>query len=210
MNLSFYLALDRIPLGIAVTLEFLGPLAVAIVASRRALHVVWALLAGIGVLLLSGGVGGGLDAAGVVFALVAGGFWGAYILLGARVGRTFPGGGGLALAMAVGTMALAPVGVAQGGGALLHGEPLLLGGAVALLSSAIPYSLELEALRRLPPRVFGVLMSLEPAMAALAGYVVLGEGLDDVEVLAIGLVVLASAGAARTGGDERATVVDPA
>ena len=139
MNLSFYLALDRIPLGIAVTLEFLGPLAVAIVASRRALHVVWALLAGVGVLLLSGGVGGGLDAAGVVFALVAGGFWGAYILLGARVGRTFPGDGGLALAMAVGTVALAPVGVAQGGGALLHGEPLLLGGAVALLSSAIPY-----------------------------------------------------------------------
>ena len=210
MNLTFYLALDRIPLGIAVTFEFLGPLAVAIVASRRALHVVWALLAGAGVLLLSGGLGGDLDVAGVVFALVAGSFWAAYILLGARVGRTFPGGGGLALAMAVGTVAVAPVGVAEGGGALLRGEPLLLGGAVALLSSAIPYSLELEALRRLPARVFGVLMSLEPAMAALAGYVVLDEGVDGTEALAIGLVVLASAGAARTAGDDRTTVIDPA
>ena len=199
MNLAFYASLDRIPLGVAVTFEFVGPLGVAVAGSRRALDLLWVTLAAAGILLLSD-FGGfrDLDAGGVALALLAGAFWAAYILLSARTGRVFPGGGGLALAMIVASALLAPVGVADGGAALLEPEVLAVGAVVAMLSSAIPYSLELEALRRLPAGVFGVLMSLEPAVAALAGYVVLGEALGIVELVAIGLVVAASAGAARS------------
>ena len=193
MNLTFYEALDRIHLGIAVTLEFVGPLAVSLAGSRSRRDVVWALLAATGVALLGGfGVS---DATGVVFALVAGGFWAAYILLNARVGRTFSGGGGLAIAMAIGTVPLIPFGIADAGARLLHPAYLAVGFAVAMLSSVVPYSLELEALRRIRPQVFGVLMSLEPAMAALAGLVVIGQGLSVVDGVAIALVVTASAGA---------------
>jgi inner membrane transporter RhtA len=199
MNLAFYASLDRIPLGVAVTFEFVGPLAVAVAGSRRKLDLLWVVLAATGILLLADfGDFGGLDATGVALALVAGGFWAAYILLSARTGRAFPGGSGLALAMIVASVLLAPVGVADAGGSLLDPVVLSLGLAVAMLSSAIPYSLELEALRRLPAGVFGVLMSLEPAVAALAGYVVLGETLGVREVAAIGFVVVASAGAARS------------
>jgi inner membrane transporter RhtA len=198
MNLSFYLAIDRIPLGVAVTFEFIGPLAVAVAGSRRPLDAVWVALAAAGILLLSDfGDFGSLDAAGVGLALLAGSFWAAYILLSARVGQAFSGGAGLALAMVVAALLLAPVGVADAGGALLEPGVLGIGAAVAMLSSAIPYSLELEALRKLPAGVFGVLMSLDPAVAALAGYVVLGEILGARELAAIGLVVVASAGAAR-------------
>jgi inner membrane transporter RhtA len=198
MNLSFYGALDRIPLGVAVTFEFVGPLGVAVAGSRRPLDLLWVVLAAVGILLLSDfGDFSGLDAAGVALALLAGAFWAAYILLSARTGRVFPGGTGLALAMLVASMLLIPVGVADGGGALLEPDLLAIGAAVALLSSAIPYSLELEALRRLPEAVFGVLMSLEPAMAALAGFVVLAQDLRARELVAILLVVVASAGAAR-------------
>jgi inner membrane transporter RhtA len=198
MNLAFYGALDRIPLGVTVTFEFVGPLGVAVAASRRALDVLWVVLAAAGILLLSdfGGFGG-LDAVGVALALLAGAFWAAYIVLAARAGQAFPGGSGLALAMVVATVLLLPVGVADGGESLLEPEVLGVGAAVAVLSSAIPYSLELEALRRLPAGVFGVLMSLEPAVAALAGYVVLDQALVARELLAIALVVVASAGAAR-------------
>jgi inner membrane transporter RhtA len=155
-------------------------------------------LAAAGILLLSDfGGGGGLDRLGVAFALAAGALWAAYILLSARVGRRFPGGSGLALAMAVATVPLAPVGISAAGSDLLVPWILLVGAAVGVLSSAIPYTLELEALRRLPVGVFGVLMSLEPAMGALAGFVVLGEELVAREVVAILLVVAASAGAAR-------------
>jgi inner membrane transporter RhtA len=198
MNGSFYLALDRLPLGVAVTFEFVGPLGVAVAGSRKALDVLWVVLAGAGILLLAGPVGGGLDGLGVLFALLAGAFWAAYILLSARVGQEFEGGGGLALALLVASALLVAPGVADAGGELLDPRLLLLGALVAMLSSAIPYSLELEALRRLPKRVFGVLMSLEPAVAAAAGFVVLGEVLDARELLAIGLVVAASAGATRT------------
>jgi inner membrane transporter RhtA len=198
MNYAFYGALDRIPLGVAVTLEFVGPLGVAVAGSRRALDVLWVVLAAAGILLLAEPGGGGADAVGVGLALLAGTFWAAYILLSARVGRTFPGGSGLTLAMVVATALLLPIGIADGGADLVDPTVLAVGAAVAILSSAIPYSLELEALRRLPARVFGVLMSLEPAMAALAGLVVLGEVLGAREVVAIGLVVVASAGAART------------
>ena len=197
MNLSFYEALDRIPLGIAVTFEFVGPLGVAIAGSRRVLDLVWVVLAAAGILLLSNFGTADLDGLGVALALTAGGFWAAYILLAAQVGRRLPGGQGLALAMAVGALMVAPFGLADAGGDLLSAEVLAVGLAVAILSSAIPYTLELEALRRLPEGVFGVLMSLEPAAAALAGFIVLGEDLAARELIAIALVVTASAGAAR-------------
>jgi inner membrane transporter RhtA len=198
MNLCFYEALDRIPLGIAVALEFVGPLGVAIAASRRPLDLAWVVLAGGGIVLLSPAPGGSLDELGVAFALLAGGFWAAYIVLAARVGRTFGGGTGLALAMVVATALLLPVGIPGGGAELLDPGLLAVAFAVALLSSAIPYSLELEALRRLAAGTFGVLMSLEPAVAALAGLVILGQDLSATEVAAIALVVAASAGALGT------------
>jgi inner membrane transporter RhtA len=199
MNLAFYAAIDRIPLGVAVTFEMVGPLGVAVALSRRPTDLGWAALAGAGILLLSDfGDFGDLDPAGVGLALVAGAFWAAYILLSARAGRAFPGGAGLALALVAGGLILIPVGVADGGQALLEPEVLAIGAAVAILSSAIPYSLELEALRRLPAGIFGVLMALDPAIATLAGYIVLGEGLTGRELAAIGLVVAASAGAARS------------
>jgi len=197
MNLSFYLALDRIPLGIAVTLEFVGPLGVAVAGSRRAVDLVWVALAATGVVLLSGGGGSGLDPVGVLFALLAGAFWAAYIVLSQRTGEVFPGGQGLAIAMVVGTVLVLPAGVLDGGAALLDPGLLGLGAAVALLSSVIPYSFELEALRSLPKRVFSVLLSLEPGAAALAGFVVLGQDLEARQIAAIALVVIASAGAAR-------------
>ena len=197
MNAVFYASLDRIPLGVAVTFEFVGPLAVAVFGSRRRLDLVWVALAAAGILLLSDFGGTDLDGLGVALALTAGAFWAAYILLAARVGQAFPGGGGLALAMAVAVVPLAPLGIAEGGSDLLVVWILAVGFAVAMLSSAIPYTLELEALRRLPAGVFGVLMSLEPALAATAGFIVLGEDLVAREIVAIMLVVAASAGAAR-------------
>jgi inner membrane transporter RhtA len=196
MNLAFYSALDRIPLGIAVTFEFVGPLGVAVAASRRPLDLLWVALAAAGILLLSEFGSTDLDGLGVALALLAGGLWAAYILLTARVGRAFPGGGGLALAMVVASAMLLPVGVADAGADLLVPWILAAGAVVAVLSSAIPYSLEMEALRRMPAGVFGVLMSLEPAAGALAGLVLLSEGLAAREAVAILLVIAASAGAA--------------
>jgi inner membrane transporter RhtA len=195
MNLSFYASLDRIPLGAAVTFEFVGPLGVAVAGSRRAVDLVWVVLAVAGILLLSDLGAGGLDGLGIALALLAGAFWAGYILLSARIGQRYEGADGLALAMVVGTAVLVPLGVADAGGELLVPWILAAGAAVAVLSSAIPYALEMEALRRLPTGVFGVLMSLEPGMAALAGYVLLGEGLVAREIVAILLVVAASAGA---------------
>ncbi|MEA2419496.1 MAG: inner rane transporter RhtA [Thermoleophilaceae bacterium] len=197
MNGMFYAALDRIPLGVAVTFEFVGPLSVAVFGSRSRLDLVWVALAAAGIVLLSDFGGADLDGLGVAFALIAGAFWAAYILLSARVGQAFPGGGGLALAMLVAVVPLAPLGIADGGADLLVVGVLAVGFAVAMLSSAIPYTLELEALRRLPAGLFGVLMSLEPALAATAGFIVLGQDLVAREIVAILLVVAASAGAAR-------------
>jgi inner membrane transporter RhtA len=197
MNFSFYSAIHRIPLGIAVTFEFVGPLMVAIAGSRRPLDLVWVALAAAGILALTQGGVHHLDGLGVALALLAGGFWAAYILINARVGRAFEGGTGLSLAMCVASVVMIPLGVAQGGSHLLEPRSLLLGAAVGLLSSAIPYSFENEALRRIDPAVFGVLMSIEPAMAALAGFIVLGQGLAARAVLGIALVVIASVGAAR-------------
>ena len=201
MNWTFYESIDRIPLGVAVTIEFAGPLAVAVAGSRRALDALWVLLAAAGILLLARPWEGGgeLDGLGVVLALVAGAFWAAYILLSARTGQLFPGGTGLALAMVVAALVTLPAGVVQGAGSLLEPHLLASGAVVALACSVIPYSLELEALRRIPEAIFGVLMSLEPALAALAGFLILDQALAGVDVLAIGLVVVASAGAASLG-----------
>lgn len=203
MNLSIYMAFDRIPLGIAVTLEFIGPLTVSVAGFRRILDLLWVVLAAAGILLLAPlGVLGdtNLDPVGVGFALVAGSLWACYILLSTRTGRAFPGMAGLAIALFVGTVALLPVGVVSAGAAMLDPGLLLAGLAVALLSSVVPYSLELEALRRLPARVFGVLMSLEPAVAALVGFLVLGEQLGPRALSAMALVTLAAAGASRFAG----------
>jgi inner membrane transporter RhtA len=202
MNFSIYLAFDRIPLGVAVTLEFVGPLGVAVAGSRRVLDLLWVVLAAAGILLLAPlGVLGGmdLDPVGVAFALLAGCLWACYILLSASTGSAFPGGTGLVIALCVGTLVLFPFGIAGAGYALLDPKLLLAGFGVAMLSSAIPYSLELEALRKLPARVFGVLMSLDPAVAALAGLVVLGERLEMRAVAAILFVTIASAGASLFG-----------
>ena len=193
MNLSFYESLDRIDLGIAVTFEFVGPLLVGLLGSRRALDLVWVACAVIGVLLLTR-PSGSANAAGIGFALLAGGFWATYILLSARVGRAFSGGRGLALAMGVAAALMVVPGTAAAGGDLLDPGAAAVGAATAVLSSVIPYSLELEALRRIAVGTFGVLMSLEPAVAALIGLVALDQGLAAIEVLGIALVVVASAG----------------
>jgi inner membrane transporter RhtA len=206
MNLSFYAAIDRIPLGIAVALEFVGPLTVALAGSRRRQDLLWVALAAGGIVALTRGGGSGLDALGIGLALLAGVLWGTYIVLNARLGRAFEGGTGLALAMCVGTIAVAPIGIVEGAGELLSAEALALGAAVGILSSAIPYSFEVEALRRIRPAVFGVLMSLEPAVAALAGLIVLGQRLAGRELFGIALVVVASVGAARSGREATVTL----
>jgi inner membrane transporter RhtA len=203
MNLCFYSALARLPLGIAVTIEFLGPLAVALAGSRRWLDAFWAVLAAGGVVLLMEG-GGELDLLGVLFALAAGACWGLYILIGAALGRHTTEGDGLALGMAVAAVMVVPVGVADAGAALIAPWVLAAGLGVALLSSVIPYSLDLEALRKIPPRVFGILMSLEPAMAALIGLVVLQESLRWSQWIAVLCVVAASAGATRAPAASKA------
>jgi inner membrane transporter RhtA len=199
MNWSFYEGIDRIPLAVAVTIEFAGPLLVAVLGSRRRLDWAWIALAAAGIVLLVDPAGGSLDPLGVAFAVVAGACWMAYIFLSKRVGAAFPGGSGLAIAMAVGALIVLPAGVIQGGGALV--QPGLLGAAlvVSLASSVLPYSLELVALRRLPESVFGVLMSLDPAVAAVAGFLLLGQDLGPRELIGIGLVVVASAGATSLG-----------
>jgi len=200
MNLSFYEAIDRIPLGIAVTFEFVGPLGVALVTSHRRRDLIWVAMAAAGIVLLSGGIGHeGIEALGVVLALVAGVFWGCYILLGKKLGERFQGGEGLAVSMVLASVICAPFGLIDGGSSLAEGSVLLTGLAVAVLSTALPLSLEMEALRRLPSHVFGVMMSLEPAMAATVGFLVLSQDLAAAQVLAIALVVSASAGALWTG-----------
>jgi inner membrane transporter RhtA len=197
MNLFFYEALDRIPLGVAVTIEFAGPLGVAVATSRRRLDLVWAGLAALGILLLSNPFGAGIDTVGLVLILAAAVCWAAYILIAQRATAVFHGSQGLALAMVVAALVPLVPGIAQAGTALLEPRWLALGAAVALASSVIPYSLETEALRRLPANVFGVLMSLEPAVAALAGFLVLGQALGARDLVAIALVVAASVGVSR-------------
>ncbi len=199
VNLLFYAALERLPLGITVTLEFVGPLGVAVFGSRRPRDVIWVLLAAAGIVLLSGGAGGeSIDPLGVGLALAAGLFWAAYIVQSARVGRLGPGMGGATMAAMISAVLVAPFGLADGGDDLLDPAVLAAGLGIGILSTAIPYAAEIEALRRLPQAVFGVLMSLEPAVAAAIGFVALSQDLAPVEVVAIGFVVVASAGALRS------------
>ncbi|WP_338931960.1 EamA family transporter [Streptomyces netropsis] len=200
MNILFYQAIDRIPLGAAVAVEVLGPLLLSVVASRRAAGLLWAALALAGVCLLGRGGFSELNVAGVSFALGAGAMWAAYIVLSARAGARFPRLDGLAVAMAVAALVSLPLGVGASGGALLEPGVLGLGLAIAVMSSGVPYTLELLALRRLPAATFAVLTSLSPALAATAGYLVLDQGLSLSQCAAIAMVVAASAGAVRTGG----------
>jgi inner membrane transporter RhtA len=199
MNLSFYASLTRIPLGAAVTIEFLGPLLLAVATSRRARDVGWALLAAAGVAALTWeGTGAALDLAGVVLAATAGVCWAGYILLSQRVGAAVPGLAGLAVAVAAGAVVAAVPGIAQGGARLLEPRTLVFGIGVGVLSSSVPYALELLALRRLAAGTFGIFMSLEPAVAALAGLVLLGEGLRLAQIVGVVLVCLASAAVAAS------------
>jgi inner membrane transporter RhtA len=204
MNWAIYQSFARIPLGIAVTIEFIGPLALAVIGSRRARDLAWVALAAIGVALL-GLEPADLNVAGVLFALLAGAAWAAYILLSAQTGRRWQGLDGLAMASVVATLLLTPVVAGTGGGGLDDGRILLLGALVGLLSSVVPYSCEMAALRTLPPSVFSILMSLEPAAAALAGMLVVGEFLTAVQWLAVVCVVIASIGATRS----RPTIAEP-
>lgn len=199
VNLLFYAALERLPLGITVTLEFVGPLGVAIFGSRRWRDAIWVVLAAAGIVLLSDGAGGkDIDPLGVALALAAGAFWAAYILQSARVGRLGPGMGGATMAAVISAVIVAPLGIAQGGVDILDPAILAIGAGVGVLSTAIPYVAEIEALRHLPQAVFGVLMSLEPAVAAAIGFFALSQGLAPIEAVSIGLVVIASAGALRS------------
>jgi inner membrane transporter RhtA len=197
MNFSIYQAFARIPLGIAVTIEFLGPLAVAVAGSRHLADVGWVALAALGVVLLARGSRGHLDLAGVAFAVVSAAGWAAYILLSKATGQRFAGSSGLVIAMCVAAAGATGPGVAAGGAAMFRPRVVAIGAGIGLLSSVIPYWLELEVLRRMPARVFGVWMSMEPAIAALIGLVMLGQRLSLPEWAAVGCVMVACAGAAR-------------
>ena len=214
MNGLFYLALERLPLGVTVTIEVLGPLTLSIIAAGRARAFVWAGLALAGVVALTGGGWDRLDGLGVAFALGAAAMWALYILSSARVGAVFPKFEGLALAMTMGALVSLPFGLVTAGPALLRfdGDALALlglGAAVAVLSSTLPYAFELMALRRLAASAFAILMSLAPATAALAGLVLLGQHLSVLEVVGIALVVAASIGAVRAAGRRAGGAVEP-
>jgi inner membrane transporter RhtA len=203
MNFSIYQSFARIPLGVAVTIEFLGPLAVAVASSRRWLDVLWVVLAAAGVLLLTEGGGGrALNVTGIAFGLVAAAGWAAYILLSRATGQRFGGSSGLVIAMVVAAVVVTGPAISATGSALLHPGVIAEGLAIGLLSSVIPYRLELEALRRVPAGVFGIWMSIEPAVAALVGLLLLSEALLIRQWLAILLVIVACAGAARYGASE--------
>jgi inner membrane transporter RhtA len=197
MNGLFYLALERLDLGVTVTIEVVGPLILSVVISRRASAWLWAVLALGGVAMLGRGGFDSLDPIGVLCAMGAGAAWVGYILLSERTGRGFARLDGLAIAMAIGALAVLPFGVATTGATLVLPHVLLLGLGVAVLSSAIPYGLELIALRRLPAATFSILLSLAPALAAIAGLTILGQQLEFLDAVAIGLVVVASMGAVR-------------
>ncbi|MCU1407821.1 MAG: EamA family transporter [Glaciihabitans sp.] len=207
MNTMIYLAFENIPLGVAVTIEFLGPLVLALVQTRRIVDALWALLALAGVVLLGlageGADGAALATIGLVFAAAAGTFWAGYILASAQVGRAIPGIDGLAVALAFATIITAPLGIVPASAAIGQPIVLLVFLAVAVLSSALPYAFELEALRRLPTRVFGILSSLGPAVAALAGLVILHERLGWPEIIALLCVTAASIGVTVSSGRSR-------
>lgn len=211
MNTAFYGALQRLPLGVVVTIEFWGPLAVAVAGSRRLVDLVWVVLAGSGIWILSGGRIVADDAIGIALALVAGGGWASFIVLGGRVSRDWPAARGLAISTGVAAAMVVPVALVSGGLAVFVADPtlLLLGAGVAVFSSVIPWSLELVAMGRMPSSTYGILLSLEPAVAAVLGALLLSQGLPSAELVAIGLVIGASIGASHEArpGMARAPVV---
>ena len=205
MNLSFYYAIARVPLGLGVTVEFIGPLGVAVLGSRRPLDLLWVVMAGAGIALIAPWRADGIDPVGVLFSLLAGLFWATYIVLGVRVGKKIEGGHGVAAGMVVAAALVVPIALVAPVGGRVAGllptlTPALLaqGAAIALLSSAIPYTLEMTALKQMTPRAFGIMMSLEPAIAGLTGLLFLGERLSPVQWVSIALVIAASAGVTLT------------
>jgi inner membrane transporter RhtA len=206
MNFLFYCALARVPLGLAVTLEFVGPLALALSGSRRWFDVVWALLAGVGIALIAPWSGHGVDVLGMLFALAAGGCWAGYIVLGQRTAAVLPGTLAVAVGMLVGALLVVPFGLASGQLTALTPHLALLGGLLALFSSVLPFTLEMQALKSLPTRTFSILMSLEPAAAAVSGWLLLHERLTVGQWLAVVLIVIASAGATLTAPSAQAAI----
>lgn len=200
MNVIFYMALARIPLGLAVTLEFIGPLLLAVTGSKRILDFLWILLAAAGIVLIAPWHENSIDLIGAVLALLAGAFWAGYIILGRKTSKLLDGGQAVTIGMIFATLVVLPFGIAGGG--LVNFTPVMIlsGTALALLSSAIPFTLEINALRQIPARTFSILMSLEPAVAALCGLLFLKENLSLYEWMAVALVVIASAGATLTKG----------
>lgn len=198
MNLIFYMAIERIPIGLGVTLEFVGPLVLAIFSSKKMTDFVWIILAAVGIALIAPWSSNGLNLAGVLLALLAGGFWAAYIILGGRISKIMKGGDAVTIGMLIATIFILPFGIFDGRLANLNPQLIGLGAALALLSSAIPFTLEINALKQLPARTFSILMSLEPAMASLAAFVFLQEYLSVTECIAVACVVIASAGSAIT------------
>ena len=211
MNLMFYLSLQTLPFGLAVAIEFAGPLAVAIWSSRRAVDFIWVALAivGLALLLPLGLSGSTLDPLGVLYAVGAAVFWALYIVFGKRAGHLHAGQS-VSLGLLVAALVVVPVGVAHAGAALLSPSVLLVGVAVAAISSALPISLEMMALKRLPKEAFGIMISMEPAVAALLALALLGERLDTVQWLAIGCIVAASMGSAATARRLPAVQAQPA
>lgn len=198
MNMVFYLAIARIPVGLGVTLEFVGPLLLAIIGSKKPVDFLWVILAAAGIALIAPWTNTGLDIAGVLLALLAGVFWAGYIILGGRISKIMKGGDAVAIGMIFATIVILPFGIFGGGLGQLNPKLLGLGAALALLSSAIPFTLEMRALKQLPARTFSILMSLEPAMASLAALVFLHEYLSLKECFAVAFVVIASAGSSLT------------
>ena len=198
MNFLFYCALARIPLGLAVTLEFVGPLTLALVGSRRWADAAWVLLAAVGIALIAPWRGAGLDWLGLGFALAAGACWAVYIVLGQRTAQVLPGSAAVAVGMLFATLPVLPFGLASGSLRLLTPQLLGLGGLLALFSSVLPFTLEMRALKLLPTRTFSILMSLEPAAAAVSGWLLLGERLTAGQWVAVGCIVLASVGTTLT------------
>jgi inner membrane transporter RhtA len=198
MNLIFYLAIERIPIGLAVTLEFIGPLLVAIIGSKRLIDYCWVLLAGLGIVLIAPWSNDRVDLLGVFFALLAGALWAAYIILGGKVSKIMHDGQAVATGMLFAAILILPFGFYENGLANLTPKFLGMGAALALLSSAIPFTLEMKALGQLPPRTFSILMSLEPAAAAVCAFIFLQENLNFYEILAVVCVVVASAGSTLT------------
>lgn len=209
MNGLFYLAIERLPLGVTVTIEVLGPLTLSVIAARKASAWLWAGLALLGVVVLAGGGWDRLDPIGVLFALGAAASWALYILCSAKVGREFSRLDGLAIAMSAGAILILPFGIVSAGTALLQPSVLGIGLAVAVLSSAVPYALELMALRRLAASAFAVLMSLSPGIATTMGWLILGQHMSWVEVAGIVLVIVASIGAVRSGAEGAKPLAQP-